>query len=98
MRGLLVIGTLLLVVYALVDCLRRPGDQVRGLPKALWVALIVALPVVGALAWLLVGRGRGSTGPTRRQRPVAPDDDPDFLWRLEQERRRREGKDTEDPA
>lgn len=31
----------------------------------------------------------------RRQGPVAPDDDPDFLWRLERERRRREaGGDT----
>jgi hypothetical protein len=28
--------------------------------------------------------------PPRRQGPVAPDDDPDFLWRLERERRRRE--------
>lgn len=31
----------------------------------------------------------GPTRPPRRSGPVAPDDDPDFLWRLEQERRRR---------
>ncbi|WP_199425013.1 PLD nuclease N-terminal domain-containing protein [Actinotalea solisilvae] len=31
----------------------------------------------------------GPARPPRRSGPVAPDDDPDFLWRLEQERRRR---------
>ncbi len=34
----------------------------------------------------------GPTGggrPVRRRGPVAPDDDPDFLWRIEQEQRRR---------
>lgn len=31
----------------------------------------------------------GGSGP-RRPGPVAPDDDPEFLWRLDQERRRRE--------
>ena len=43
------------------------------------------------------GRGqRPAGGPARpgraprRQAPLAPDDDPDFLWRLERERRRRE--------
>lgn len=32
----------------------------------------------------------GRPAPRRRQGPVAPDDDPDFLWRLERDRRRRE--------
>lgn len=30
--------------------------------------------------------------PTRRPGPVAPDDDPEFLWRLEQQRRRAAGE------
>ncbi|MBX9246237.1 PLDc_N domain-containing protein [Actinotalea ferrariae] len=40
------------------------------------------------------GGGRGTARPapgrpqTRRTGPLAPDDDPDFLWKLEQERRR----------
>ncbi|WP_265520522.1 PLD nuclease N-terminal domain-containing protein [Oerskovia flava] len=44
--------------------------------------------------------GRGSAK-RRRRGPVAPDDDPDFLWRLEQERRRQEraaGGGTSDDA
>jgi hypothetical protein len=36
------------------------------------------------------GPARPGRTPRRRQGPVAPDDDPDFLWRLERERRRRE--------
>ena len=42
--------------------------------------------------------GRPSAGPGQPRRgPVAPDDDPDFLWRLEQEqrKRRREQGDTD---
>ena len=39
------------------------------------------------------GPGRGPLRPpTRRPGPVAPDDDPDFLWRLEQQRRRAAGE------
>jgi len=34
--------------------------------------------------------GSGLSGP-RRRGPVAPDDDPEFLWRLEQQRRRAAG-------
>lgn len=38
--------------------------------------------------------GPSTSGPTRPRRgPVAPDDDPEFLWRLEQEQRRRKQQD-----
>lgn len=92
MRTLLLLGVLVLVVYALVDCVRTRSADVHGLPKVLWLALILLVPGVGALAWLLLGRDRGTAAPpARRSGPVAPDDDPEFLWRLEQERRRKEG-------
>ena len=42
------------------------------------------------------GRPPGPGRPrTRRPGPVAPDDDPDFLWRLEQERRRQRARDRD---
>jgi hypothetical protein len=53
------------------------------------------------------GRGHGTPGqpggPSARPRrtgPLPPDDDPEFLWHLEQERRRREGRqeDSGDPT
>lgn len=93
--SLLVLGVTL---YALIDCLRTPAEQVRNLPKVLWMLLIVLLAVVGPLAWLLVGRQRPAPGPRRsRPRPVAPDDDPDFLRDLDVERRRREQQGETDP-
>ena len=47
-------------------------------------------------AWGASGRpGRGARRPTG---PVAPDDDPDFLWRLEQERRRQQRREPGGPA
>lgn len=40
----------------------------------------------------------GRAGPTRRPGPIAPDDDPDFLWKLDQQRRHREPPATGGPA
>jgi hypothetical protein len=68
-----------LTVFALVDAIMTPKDQVRA--KGLWVAAIVLLPLVGPVAWMVVGRrSRQAPGPGgSRRHPIAPDDDPDFL-------------------
>jgi hypothetical protein len=50
----LVIG---LSVYALADCLQTPNP--KALPKLVWVAIIVLLPVIGPLLWILFGRTNG---------------------------------------
>ncbi len=93
MRFLLAVAILTLVVYALVDCARTRSYDVKVMPKAVWIVVIlIGFPPIGALAWLLAGRERGpAQPPTRRVRPIAPDDDPDFLWNLEQQRRREGG-------
>jgi Phospholipase_D-nuclease N-terminal len=77
-------------IYALVDCWRSTDDEVRGLPRPAWVLLIVlvgplGLPPFGAAAYLLLGR---ATTEPRPGRVLAPDDDPDFLRKLDLERRR----------
>jgi hypothetical protein len=69
--GLLLLGFWL---WALLDCIVSPKEQVRNLPKLLWVLLIVLLWVFGALAWTLLGRtprrrrtaGGFQTEPARR--------------------------------
>lgn len=118
---------LVLAVYALVDCVQTDESQVRGLPKLVWVVLIVLVWVVGPVTWLIAGKQRrpgqlrawpvtprAGGGPARPTRPLAPDDDPDFLRSLggvdrdqqrlleqwEQDLRRREddSRDDRDPG
>lgn len=84
--------TIAVTVYAVVDCIQSDDAQVRGLPKLLWLLLILLFPIVGAIAWFIAGRpqrgtaggpGRGPGGPSHRPPPPrGPDDDPDFLRRL----------------
>ncbi|MBD7920051.1 PLDc N-terminal domain-containing protein [Cellulomonas sp. Sa3CUA2] len=83
------------VVYCVFDVLGSDARVRRGLPVPLWLLLVVLVPVAGGVVWLVVSRGTphtGSAGP-RGGGPVAPDDDPEFLFRLDQERRRRERQD-----
>jgi hypothetical protein len=81
--------TIAVTVYAVVDCIQTDDAQVRGLPKLLWLLLILLFPIVGAIAWFIAGRplrgspGRPGGGPTHRPPPPrGPDDDHDFLRRL----------------
>ena len=82
-RVLLVLVVLTMMVYALVEAFQAEETRVRFMPRWLWVAAIICLPGVGALGWFFLGRplGRGDIGGDKR-RPIAPDDDPDFLRRL----------------
>lgn len=58
LRVLLVLVPLALTVYALVDCIQTPADEVRNLPKIGWIVLIVLVWIAGPVAWLLAGRSR----------------------------------------
>ncbi|MFF2621727.1 PLD nuclease N-terminal domain-containing protein [Oerskovia jenensis] len=110
-RVLLTLLAVGLAVYALSDCATSDENDRSGIPKGLWIVMIIFLPFVGPLAWILVSRtqrarhatrggspapGRARPGARRRPAaPLAPDDDPDFLWKLEQRRRREaRGEDT----
>ena len=78
--AVLVIG---LSVYALADCLQTPNP--KALPKLVWVAIIVLLPIVGPVLWILFGRTNGR-GWGRDDDVFAPDDDPSFLRDLSPKR------------
>jgi len=79
MRNLGILALIALVVYCLVDITRSDDDERVGLHPALWMVLVVLLPVLGAIIWLVVSRSRR---PRRAQdgggggRPASPDDDP----------------------
>ncbi|MGN8246880.1 PLDc N-terminal domain-containing protein [Cellulomonas soli] len=94
-RALPFLVELAVLVYCLVDCIQTDEYRVRNLPKTGWVILIIILPIVGGVAWLVAGRPLDSARTRRdvpwrstetagfpeyeRPRPVAPDDDPEFL-------------------
>jgi hypothetical protein len=67
-----------LMVFSAIDAILIDRLRVRGVPKGLWVFLIIFIPVVGPILWLTVGRGK-KNAPGSRKGPIAPDDDIDFL-------------------
>lgn len=93
------IGILLLAfwVYCIFDVVSTDEYLMRNMPKVLWLIVVILLPTVGAVAWLLLGRPIGAGlrpgdttphKPRSAPRPLAPDDDPTFLARLDDETRR----------
>ncbi|MFE7928279.1 PLD nuclease N-terminal domain-containing protein [Streptomyces sp. NPDC057456] len=86
---------LALWIYAFIDCLNTPEEEVRGLPKVIWVIIILLFGevLVGPIAWLVAGKARrapvgGGTAAEsprgRRAEWVAPDDNPEFLKSLKE--------------
>jgi hypothetical protein len=75
-------------IFAVIDVLVTPADQVRNLQKVLWFLIVLlGFEVVGAAFWFAFGRPRATaplarTGAVRSRRTTAPDDDPDFLRSL----------------
>ncbi len=85
MRFLPVILLIVLAIYCLVEIWQSDAREVRLLPRAAWVA-VVLVPLFGPVGWLVWGRPNGTDPGDRppKQRPTvrAPDDDPDFLRNL----------------
>ncbi|WP_256069601.1 PLD nuclease N-terminal domain-containing protein [Streptomyces sp. DvalAA-14] len=61
-------------IYAFVDCLVTPDRQVRGLPKLVWLVIILFFGeiMIGPLAWLLVGKRRTAAAYPQSAYRVAP--------------------------
>jgi hypothetical protein len=88
-RVILLLATVGVTIYALIDCWQRDERTVRAMPKALWFAVILMLPLVGGLLWLTAGRSRAFEGDGIRvpRHATAPDDDEAFLRSLDERRR-----------
>ncbi|MEO7268306.1 MAG: PLD nuclease N-terminal domain-containing protein [Knoellia sp.] len=76
LRFLPLLIALALSIYCVVECVQSDDHKVRGLPKLVWVFVILLFPFAGSIAWLVAGRPK-MTPPRRQTR--GPDDDPDFL-------------------
>ena len=74
------VAWLLFTVFVTVFAASANKNEVRNLPKWLWILICLAVPIIGGLLYLVlgrpVGRPKGRSGKTRI---VAPDDDPAFL-------------------
>ena len=98
LRVIGVLFALALYIYFIIDVVRTPRGTTRNLPKWLWLIIVVLVPIIGGLLWWGLGRTRRDGGGWWRKRgPVAPDDDPRFLRKLDEDvwsskMRRRRGK------
>ena len=66
----------LIIVVVLVDIVVTDGRTVRGVPKPVWALLSMALPLIGPIAWLALGRpqkeaadDRSDADPARTEKP-----------------------------
>lgn len=104
----LVLATVGLLVYGVLSVLTTPREQVQHLPRAVWLLLVVVLPIGGSVAWLRLGRPADPVAaprPARTRTAPPPDDDAAFLRQLreradgqraEAERRRREAAERDE--
>ena len=109
LRYLPIFAVIGLMVYCFIDVVLADRGSVRAMSKPAWLA-VVLLPIIGAILWLVLGRplrARGAGPSASASRPVAPDDDPDFLRKLDErawrakrdaERAEKEQENGEPPA
>jgi len=85
-RVLLLLFTLGVTIYAVIDAIQTEDERIQHLPKLVWIVLILLFSPVAAIAWYFTGRQRSQQiqrrGPHLPSAPRGPDDDPDFLRNL----------------
>ncbi|MEL0316940.1 MAG: PLDc N-terminal domain-containing protein [Aquiluna sp.] len=95
--AIVTIGFLLIwMVFTTVFAASADKNEVRSLPKWLWVLLCLLVPFFGGLLYLMVGRPpkRGDEGGLGgRGKTLAPDDDPNFLRDLNKKMRKKDDED-----
>lgn len=100
MRYLLIVLAVVAIftVFTTVFAASASKNEVRLLPKWVWVLICLLVPGVGGILYLALGRPKPSApgagfGGGGRTRTVAPDDDPEFLRRLRERLSAEDGKD-----
>lgn len=86
LRVVAVLVVIALYISFIIDVIRTPSPTVRALRKWVWLLVVIVFPIVGGVLWWIFGRPRRANGfGWRRRQPLAPDDDPTFLKKLEEE-------------
>jgi hypothetical protein len=76
-----IVAVAIFQIFTTVYAASANPRQVRVLPKVVWVLLCLFIPIIGGLLYITIGRpidGDSGQG-AKRSRPIAPDDDADFL-------------------
>jgi len=111
-EGTLFLALLALDIFCVIDLIQTREDEVRNLPKIVWLLLILFFPPIGSIAWLAAGRPQ--RGPAQRSayertmphypeydRPgraagLTPESDEDFLRRVRERAEEQRRKAAED--
>ncbi len=100
MRYLLIVLAVVTIftVFTTVFAASASKNEVRLLPKWIWILVCLLVPGVGGILYLSLGRPKPSApgagfGSGGRTRTVAPDDDPEFLRRLRERLSADDGQD-----
>lgn len=96
-RALPFLLLLALDIFCVIDAITVRDDEVRHLPKLVWVLLILVFTPIGAIVWLVAGRPRVQAQASAYERPapafpeydrpgrasgVTPESDEEFLRRV----------------
>ena len=112
---MIVVGPLIFAfwAYCVVTVLMSRDDEVQHLPKLGWLVLVLLFPLVGGVAWLLVGRERGSRRLPQHERPApafpeydrpgraagaTPESDEEFLRRIRERAEEQRRRAAKPPA
>lgn len=63
--------TLAVLVFALIDIITRRDDQVKHLPKMVWIIIVILIPLIGSVLWFTIGREYEGGIALSRSRPPA---------------------------
>lgn len=79
----LTVGSLALLIFALVDVITCDSWKIRYLDKVSWAFIVILLPLIGSILWLVIGKhhdqptDRGTFGDPRRREAVVRHQSPE---------------------
>jgi Phospholipase_D-nuclease N-terminal len=86
---ILIIVDVAFTIFTFVDVILTQNWRIRGVPKAVWLVIVLLFSPLGGVLWFFVGKEK-----LDRASPVAhrnaPDDDPAFLNNLRRDEERDE--------
>jgi hypothetical protein len=85
---ILLIVEIAFTIFTIVDVILTENWRVRGVPKPVWLVIVLLLSPIGGILWFLIGKEKVDTARPAAKR--APDDDPTFLSNLRRDEERDE--------